>query len=124
MKKALLIFVAAVVCCVSASAQNKGGKNTKTTDISIPGYCCKGLNATIEKTLAYERGVVEWTLHQDKKSVTVVYKEGKTDPAKIEKALAANGVRTANEKPNPRAIEKLPACCQPAARGEASCNKM
>ena len=124
MKKALIMLVVAVVCCSTASAQNKTGKNTKTADISIPGYCCKGLNATIEKTLAYERGVVEWTLHQDKKSVTVVYKEGKTDPAKIEKALAANGVRTANEKPNPRAIEKLPKCCQPAARGEASCSKM
>jgi len=124
MKKALIMLIVAVVCCATASAQNKTGKKTKTADISIPGYCCKGLNATIEKTLAYERGVVEWTLHQDKKSVTVVYKEGKTDPAKIEKALAANGVRTANEKPNPRAIEKLPKCCQPAARGEASCSKM
>lgn len=124
MKKALVILLIATFCGTTAFAQSKGGKNTKTTEISIPGYCCKGLNATIEKTLAYERGVVEWTLHQDKKSVTVVYREGKTDAVKIEKALAANGVRTANEKPNPRAIEKLPKCCQPAARGEASCNKM
>lgn len=121
MKKALILLIVACFC-TTAFAQSK--KNTKTTVISIPGYCCKGLNATIENTLAYERGVVEWTLHQDKKSVTVVYKEGKTTPEKIEKALAANGVRTANEKPNPRAIEKLPKCCQPAARGEASCGKM
>lgn len=120
------IFFLSLIICFSdvAFAQKKEAKNTKSVEISIPGYCCKGLNATIEKTLAYERGVVEWTLHQDKKSVTVVYREGKTDPVKIEKALAANGVRTANEKPNPRAIEKLPACCQPAARGEASCGKM
>ena len=120
------IFFLSLIICFSgvAFAQKKEAKNTKSVEISIPGYCCKGLNATIEKTLAYERGVVEWTLHQDKKSVTVVYREGKTDAVKIEKALAANGVRTANEKPNPRAIEKLPKCCQPAARGEASCNKM
>ena len=121
MKKILIVVLLVAISSVTY-AQNK--KNTKTAEISIPGYCCKGLNATIEKTLAYERGVVEWTLHQDKKSVTVVYREGKTDPVKIEKALAANGVRTANEKTNLRAIEKLPACCQPAARGEASCNKM
>ena len=120
-----IFFLSLIICFSGVSfAQKKEAKNTKTVEISIPGYCCKGLNATIEKTLAYERGVVEWTLHQDKKSVTVVYREGKTDPVKIEKALAANGVRTANEKPNPRAIEKLPACCQPAARGEASCGKM
>lgn len=112
-----------MLLCGTSFAQKKADKN-KTAEISIPAYCCKGLNATIERTLAYERGVVEWTLHQDKKSVTVVYRADKTNPSKIEKALAANGVRTANENPNPRAIEKLPACCQPAARGEASCNKM
>lgn len=123
MKKNILILFLAICCCSPAFAQKKDTKS-KTTEISIPGYCCKGLNATIEKTLAYERGVVEWTLNLDKKSVTVVYREGKTTPAKIEKALAANGVRTANETPNPRAIEKLPACCQPAARGEASCKTM
>lgn len=123
MKKNILILFLAICCCIPAFAQKKDTKS-KTTEISIPGYCCKGLNATIEKTLAYERGVVEWTLNLDKKSVTVVYREGKTTPAKIEKALAANGVRTANETPNPRAIEKLPACCQPAARGEASCKTM
>ena len=117
MKKYIVLFL---VICLSGSlyAQKKSGN--KTCEISIPGYCCKGLNPTIEKTLAYERGVVEWTLNLEKKSVTVVYREGKTDPAKIEKALAANGVRTANEKPNPRAIEKLPSCCQPAAKNEQS----
>ena len=123
MKKLLVITLLSILFATPAFAQKKN-KNTQTVEISIPGYCCKGLNATIEKTLAYERGVVEWTLNLDKKSVTVVYREGKTTPAKIEKALAANGVRTANETPNPRAIEKLPACCQPAARGEASCKTM
>jgi hypothetical protein len=124
MKKNIFILILALCCCSASFAQKKTSKNTKTVEISIPGYCCKGLNATIEKTLAYERGVVDWTLHQEKKTVSVVYREGKTDPVKIERALAANGVRTANQTPNPRAIEKLPACCQPAARGEASCNKM
>ena len=123
MKKLLVITLLSILFATPAFAQKKA-KNTKTTVISIPGYCCKGLNATIENTLAYERGVVEWTLNLEKKSVTVVYREDKTNPSKIEKALAANGVRTANEKPNPRAIEKLPACCQPAARGEKCCDKM
>lgn len=122
MKKQVFILFLALGLCTVCFAQQKS-KNTRTAEIAIPGYCCKGLNATIEKTLAYERGVVDWTLNLDKKSVTVVYREDKTNATKIEKALAANGVRTANEKPNPRAIEKLPACCQPAARGESSCSK-
>ena len=123
MKKALILMALTLLLAGGAQAQKKA-TNDKTVEISIPGYCCKGLNATIERTLAYERGVQEWTLNLEKKSVTVTYREGKTTPEKIEKALAANGVRTANEKPNPRAIEKLPACCQPAARGESSCGKM
>lgn len=118
MKKQLFVLLIALGLCGVSYAQQKA-KNTRTAEIEIPGYCCKGLNATIENTLAYEGGVVEWTLNLDKKSVTVVYRDGKTTPAKIEKSLAANGVRTAHEKPNPRAIEKLPACCQPAARGES-----
>ncbi|MBP5516762.1 MAG: heavy-metal-associated domain-containing protein [Bacteroidales bacterium] len=120
--KKVTLFLIAVFFLGTAFAQNKKN-DTKTVEISIPGYCCNGLTPTIEKTLAYERGVVEWTTNLEKKSVTVVYREGKTNPAKIEKALAANGVRTANEKPNPRAIEKLPACCQPAAKGESGCDK-
>ena len=123
MKKIILLVALSLLFVGTAFAQKKN-PNNRTTEISIPGYCCKGLNATIERTLAYERGVVEWTLNLDKKSVTVVYRDGKTTPEKIEKALAANGVRTANQKTNPRAIEKLPACCQPAARGEASCKTM
>ena len=123
MKKIIVLVIISMLCGNAAFAQKKASKN-KTAEISIPGYCCKGLNATIEKTLAYERGVESWTLNLEKKSVTVIYREDKTNPDKIEKALAANGVRTANAKPNPRAIEKLPACCQPAARGEASCKTM
>ena len=123
MKSLIPFLLCAALAIPSCQAQKKQTKQNLTAEISIPGYCCKGLNATIERTLAYEKGVVEWTLNQEKKSVTVVYREGKTTPAKIEKALAENGVRTEHEKPNPRAIPKLPACCQPAARGETSCKE-
>lgn len=117
MKKTVIILIISLAFLSGNAFAQK--KNTKTAEIAIPGYCCKGLNKTIENTLAYERGVVEWTLNPEKKSVTVVFRDGKTTADKIEKALAENGVRTANYKPNPRAIEKLPACCQPAAKGES-----
>ncbi len=123
--KRTLIFMLLFFVCMSGNAQEKNTK-TKTSEaiISIPGYCCKGLNATIERTLAYERGVIDWQLDQPHKTVKVTYKEGKTNADKIEKALAENGVRTANYRPNSRAIEKLPPCCQPSARGEATCKQM
>lgn len=118
MKKLIIILL--VLACGTCMAQNK--KGTKTADINIPGYCCNGLNATIEKTLAYEKGVVEWKLDKDHKKVTITYKEGKTTPDKVEKALSENGVRTEHYKANPKAIPHLPKCCQPAAKGEGSCH--
>ena len=119
MKKIIVILL--VLACGTCMAQNK--KGTKTTVINIPGYCCNGLTPTIENTLAYEPGVVEWKADKDHKCVTVTYKENKTNPDKIEKALAENGVRVEHYKPNAKAISKLPKCCQPAARGEGSCKK-
>ena len=111
-----LIIILLVLACGTCFAQNK--KGTKTATINIPGYCCHGLDATIENTLAYEPGVTSWKLNKDGKCVVITYKEGKTTPDKVEKALAQNGVRVEHYKPNPKAISKLPKCCQPAARGE------
>lgn len=116
--KRFVIILLVMACCGSCFAQKK--KNTKTVELQLPGYCCKKLNPTIENTLAYEKGVVEWTLDRDNKKVTVTYKEGKTTPDTIEKALARNGVRTQHYEANPKMISKLPACCQPAAKGEPS----
>ena len=123
MKRFILLTLLLAAIGGSVSAQNKAQEkklpaDAKTVQLTIPGYCCKGLNATIENTLAYEKGVVSWTLNQEQKQVTVVYRSKKTTPEKIEKALSDNGVRTEHYAANPRAIKDLPKCCQPAARGE------
>ena len=126
MKKIAFLILLLTAICGSMSAQSMQKElppDAKTTQIAIPGYCCKGLNATIENTLAYERGVISWTLDPEHKIVSVLYRSKKTTPDKIEKALSENGVRTEHYAANPRAIKDLPKCCQPAARGEdASCS--
>ena len=126
MKKIAFLTFLLVALCGSVNAQSKQKElpsDAKTAQISIPGYCCKGLNSTIETTLAYERGVISWTLSPEQKNVTVLYRSTKTTPDKIEKALSENGVRPEHYAANPRAIKDLPKCCQPAARGqESNCN--
>lgn len=123
----LILFLAAIYGGASAQTDAQGKKRPAdacTAVIAIPSYCCKGLNATIENTLAYEKGVISWELHPEKKNVAVVYRSKKTNPEKIEKALSENGVRTEHFAANPRAIKDLPKCCQPAARGgEADCGQ-
>ena len=123
MKKIAIIMSLIVLCGTTAMAQKKSPSEQSAT-IKIPSYCCNGLTKTIENTLAYEKGVVKWSLDQPNKQITVVYKDNKTNPQKIEKALANNGVMTEHEQPNPKAIDRLPACCRPAARGEEKCGTM
>lgn len=121
MKRLIAILTVMVLFCGVGMAQK--AKGTKTVKINIPAYCCNGLTPTIENTLAYEKGVVEWKCDKDAKCVVVTYKEGKTTPDKIEKALATNGVRTEHYRPTEKAIAGLPKCCQPAAKGQGSCGK-
>ncbi|MBQ0159841.1 MAG: hypothetical protein KBT28_04360 [Bacteroidales bacterium] len=121
MKRFLLFLAIMATLCGTISAQNKKlPADAKTAQINIPGWCCNSLNPTIENTLAYERGVVSWTLDKEHKRVNVVYRSKKTNPDRIEKSLSDNGVRTEHYAANPRAIKDLPKCCQPANRGEQS----
>lgn len=119
MKKIAFFLFLTVILCSSVSAQKKKlPADAQTAKINLPGWCCNSLNPTIENTLAYERGVVSWTLDKEHKYVVVVYRSKKTTPDKIEKALSENGVLTEHYKANPRAVKDLPKCCQPSNRGE------
>lgn len=124
MKKfAFILMIFTTLCGTAMAQQKKLPADAKTAEISLPSWCCKSLIPTIENTLAYERGVVSWTLDKDHKKVTVVYRSKKTNPDKIEKALSKNGVRTQHYAADPRAVNDLPKCCQPSNRGEqSSCN--
>lgn len=121
MKKFAFIIILLASVCGTLSAQNKKQPaDAKTAQINLPGWCCNSLNPTIENTLAYERGVISWTLDKDHKCVSVVYRSKRTSPDKIEKALAENGVLTEHYKANPRAVKDLPKCCQPTNSGQGT----
>lgn len=124
MKKIILMVLCLTLTFGAAAQSGKKTKNTQSADILLPGWCCKSLVPTIENTLAYESGVVSWTLDQASKTVTVVYYNSKTNPDKIEKALSKNGILTEHYKAHPRGLKKLPKCCQPSNSGEkdATCH--
>jgi copper chaperone CopZ len=116
MKKLILTLIVAVLSLTAAQAQQKS--NVETIDIQMPRFCCPSLTPIIEKCLAFERGVKEFSVNEEDKYVTVTFNTKKTNQEKIEKALAAIGVETPNCKANVKAVDKLPACCQAAAKGE------
>ncbi|MDR0790414.1 MAG: hypothetical protein LBO06_06430 [Bacteroidales bacterium] len=116
MKKVILMLIAVLFSLTAAQAQEKS--NVETVDIQLPRFCCSSLTPIIEKCLAFERGVKDFSVKEEDKYVRVTFNSKKTSQEKIEKALGAIGVETPNCKANARAIEKLPACCQSAAKGE------
>ncbi|MGC9341552.1 MAG: heavy-metal-associated domain-containing protein [Bacteroidales bacterium] len=73
---------------------------------------CSMCTETIEKAMAYERGVESSSLDLDTKILTVIYKEKKTSPGKIRKAISKVGYDADDVAANERAYSKLPACCK------------
>lgn len=121
MKKFLTLLIATFCLSFGTMAQNtQNNKGTQQVTLDVPGYCCHKMDPIIEKSLAYGKGVVEWTLDNEHKQVTVVYKTKKTNPETIAKDLALAGVRTSGHAPTAKAIQKLPTCCQAAAQGKPS----
>jgi copper chaperone CopZ len=73
---------------------------------------CKMCKATIEKYLAYEKGVKVSDLDVPSKVVTVVYNPKKTDISKIKKAINKSGYDADELPADAKAYDALEACCK------------
>lgn len=86
-------------------------QKTDTLEIATSAQCgmCK---ETIEKAMAYERGVKDFELDLSNKVLTVVYKTKRTDADEIRKAVSDVGYDADEVKADERAYSKLPTCCK------------
>ncbi|WP_299754465.1 heavy-metal-associated domain-containing protein [uncultured Pontibacter sp.] len=116
MKKLQVLFFSMVLALVSmatnAQAQQKG--NTETVKIKTSAVCnmCK---KTLEKAMAYEKGVKSSNLDVKSKVLTVMFDSRKTNEASILKAVNKTGY-DANELPaDERAYNRLDECCKKEA---------
>ena len=100
-----------MVVLMMVSACGFSQKNTKEIKIATSAVCgmCKD---RIEGAFAYESGVKKTTLDLQTKVLTVVYNPSKTDENKIRQILNNLGYDADNTKADPKAYEKLPACCK------------
>lgn len=85
---------------------------TKTVDIKTSAECgsCK---KRIEEKLNYTKGVKFAELDMSTKVVTVKYNEDKITEDEIKKVISDTGYSADDVKADPKAVEKLPACCKP-----------
>lgn len=103
--KKLIIIVALIAFGVTANAQ------TKKVEIKTSAICgmCKN---TIERDLAFEKGVKSAELDLETKILTVEFNIKKTDADKIKTRITKVGYHADDKKRDPKAYAKLPACCQ------------
>jgi copper chaperone CopZ len=73
---------------------------------------CEDCKERIEKELVYTKGVKSVDLDLETKIVTVSYRTDKTDADKLRKAIAGVGYDADDVKADPKAYDKLPACCK------------
>ena len=103
MKSKVLAFVSALLITTSFSAfsqdKKKNDKQKVTFDVSMT---CENCKKRIEKNIAYEKGVTDMKVDLPSKTVTVEFKENKTDTVKLKQAFEKLGYeasvhRTAEE---------------------------
>jgi copper chaperone CopZ len=111
MKTIYLMLFAGIMLFPAGVFGQAEGKELKTLRIQTSAQCdmCK---ETIEKAMAFEKGVKSSDLDMESKVVTVKYVEGRTSPEKIRKAISAVGYDADNVPANARAYSKLPGCCR------------
>ncbi len=107
-----------VVVVFAANAQKEPVKTDKGMKLEIQtSAICEMCQYTIEKALAYEKGVKIAELNLDNKVVTVIYNDKKTDPETIRKRIALTGYHADTVARDAQAYENLPMCCQDGAHG-------
>lgn len=91
-------------------------KTNKTEIIKIQTSAqCDMCKHTIEKAMAYEKGVKKSTLDVPTSVLTVEYNPKKTTPEKIRKAVSDVGYDADDVPANPTAYDKLNPCCKKGA---------
>lgn len=110
--KNLGLLLGLMMITVFSSAVFAGG--TETIKIKTSSQCemCK---ETIEKGMAYEKGVKKAVLDVETSILTVEYNPKKTNPDLIKKAVAATGYDADEVPADKEAYDNLHGCCKKGA---------
>jgi periplasmic mercuric ion binding protein len=107
-QKSIFIIALFTVFTTAINAQTANVSELKLKTSAV----CETCKETIEKALAFEKGVKKSDLDVASKIVTVTYNPQKTTPEKIRQAIANAGYDADDVKANPKSFKKLPDCCK------------
>jgi mercuric ion binding protein len=111
MKTIRMILTAGLILIITGIGLGQASKGPAELKIKSSVVCgmCKD---RVENGLIYEKGVKEVTVDLEAKEVTVKYTATKTTPDEIRTALSKLGYDADDVKADPKAYQKLPACCK------------
>ena len=111
MKNKNVLFLILTVMLNVLSAGAFAQKNDSTIVIQTSGHCgdCK---ETIEKALAFTKGVKKADFEAETGKVIVVYNATKTGPEKLRTAISKAGYDADSLQADPDAYNRLKACCK------------
>jgi periplasmic mercuric ion binding protein len=114
MKSKVVLFVISLFIITTAMLAQTGIVEIKIKTSAVCDMC----KETLEKAMAYEKGVKSSNLDVESAVITVNYNAAKTNPDKIRKAISEAGYDADDVKANEKAYSKLNACCKKDAHPE------
>ncbi len=115
--KNIIITLSILTLGFAAKAQQQDSTKNGIQTIQIKtSAVCDMCKETLEKAMAYEKGVKESNLDVDTKILTVVYDPKKTSPAKIKLAVTKTGYDADEMPADDKAYENLDGCCKKDAK--------
>ncbi len=109
--KTLKIIMLAMIASFTLTSVHAQSAKTDVIKIKVSSQCneCK---ETIEKALAFEKGITKSNVDLETNTVEVTYKTNKTTPDNIRKAISDAGYDADDVAANPKSYENLSDCCK------------
>jgi mercuric ion binding protein len=115
--KNFIITLSLISLSLGTWAQQKDSSKDGIQTIQIKtSAVCDMCKETLEKAMAYEKGVKESDLDVDSKILTVKYDPKKTSPEKIKLAITKVGYDADEMKADAKAYDNLDGCCKKDAK--------
>jgi len=107
-----IIFTASILLCFATTNSFSQEIKKQDTIVIKTSSICETCKKTLEKSMAFEKGVKSSNLNIDTKELTVIYNPKKTNPDKIKKAVTLTGYDADSLPADPKAYQNLNDCCK------------
>ena len=108
---ALIVISSVMICSTKLIAQKTNTEELKVKTSAVCGMC----KETLEKNLAFEKGIRKSNLDVDSKVITVTYNPEKITPEKIRLVISKIGYDADDIPADKKAHSKLDDCCKKGA---------